>query len=82
MIEKLLSPEVQIFIKDRQGDDPFLLSLNAKEPDDFPVREAIEQIPIASKSKAKTSVVGKDRKHHMAASSFCRAVFLGSHRKI
>jgi hypothetical protein len=49
MIEKLLSPEVQIFIKDRQGDDPFLLSLNAKEADDFPVPER----PLSKSSRFK-----------------------------
>jgi hypothetical protein len=62
MIEKLLSPEVQKFIKDHQGDDPFLLSLNAKEPDDFPVREAIEQIQSLQKAKAKSFRRGQRQK--------------------
>jgi hypothetical protein len=53
MIEKLLSPEVQKFIKDHQGDDPFLLSLKAKEVDDFPTREAIEQIQSFQKARSK-----------------------------
>jgi predicted O-methyltransferase YrrM len=53
MIEKLLSPEVQKFIKDHQDDDPFLLSLKARETDDFPTREAIEQIQSLQKAQSK-----------------------------
>lgn len=53
MIEKLLSPEVQKFIKDHQNDDPFLLSLNTKKSIDFPLKEAIEQIESRKKAKGK-----------------------------
>ena len=51
MIDKLLSPEVQKFIKDHQFDDPFLLSLNAKKSKVFPLKEAIEQIQSFQKAK-------------------------------
>ena len=54
MIEKLLSPEVQKFIKDHQFDDPFQLSLEAKKhPSDFPAKEAIQQIQSRQKAKSK-----------------------------
>ncbi len=53
MIEKLLSPEVQKFIKDHQLDDPFLLSLNAIKDADFPLNEAIEQIQSYQKARKK-----------------------------
>ena len=53
MIDKLLSPEVQKFIKDHQKDDPFLLSLNTKQELDFPLKEAIEQIQSLQKAKSK-----------------------------
>ena len=50
MNTKLLSEEVQQFIKDHQHDDPFLLSLHSKMLPDFPLREAIEQIQSAQKA--------------------------------
>jgi hypothetical protein len=50
-IARLLSPEVQEFIKDHLADDPFLLSLNAKKKADFPLKEAIEQIQSYQKAK-------------------------------
>jgi hypothetical protein len=53
MTDKLLSPEVQNFIKDHQSDDPFLLSLNVKKEDDFPLKEAVEQIQSLQKAKGK-----------------------------
>jgi hypothetical protein len=53
MNPKLLSEEVQQFIKDHQHDDPFLLSLKSKMPEDFPLREAIEQIHARQKALAK-----------------------------
>lgn len=60
MIDQLLSPEVQKYIKDHQNDDPFLLSLNAKGEGDFPLKQAIEQIHSLQKAKFKLpSWVGK-----------------------
>ena len=53
MNHKLLSPEVQKFIKDHQSDDPFMLSLNVKKESDFPFGEAIEQIQSLQKAKGK-----------------------------
>ena len=53
MLDRLLSPEVQKFIKDHQNDDPFLLSLNIKKQPDFPIKEAIEQIQSLQKAKSK-----------------------------
>jgi len=53
MIDRLLSEEVQNFIKDHQFDDPFLLSLHTKKGSDFPLREAIEQIQSLQKAKNK-----------------------------
>jgi hypothetical protein len=53
MNPKLLSEEVQQFIKDHQHDDPFLLSLKSKMPESFPLREAIEQIHARQKAMAK-----------------------------
>lgn len=53
MIQKLLEPEVQKFIKDHQLDDPFLLSLNTKKSNNFPLNEAIEQIQSRQKAKGK-----------------------------
>jgi len=56
MIDKLLLPEVQKFIKDHQFDDPFLLSLHAKKSKTFPYKEAIEQIQSLQKAKTKHPV--------------------------
>lgn len=53
MIDQLLQPEVQKFIKDHQHDDPFSLSLNSKPQKDFPLKEAIEQIHALQKAKHK-----------------------------
>lgn len=53
MIKKLLSPEVQKFIKDHLNDDPFLLSLHTKKSDSFPLTEAIEQIQSYQKAESK-----------------------------
>lgn len=53
MIDRLLSPEVQKFIKDHLFDDPFLLSLNTKKGDNFPLKEAIEQIQAFQKARKK-----------------------------
>ena len=53
MIEKLLSLEVQEYIKDHQSDDPFLLSLKTKKSADFPLKAAIEQIESRQKAKSK-----------------------------
>ena len=54
MIRKLLSPEVQKYIREHQRDDPFLLSLNKKKEDGFPLDEAIRQIQSLQKAKSKT----------------------------
>ncbi|MCK5704697.1 MAG: RsmD family RNA methyltransferase, partial [Cyclobacteriaceae bacterium] len=53
MIDHLLKPEVQEFIKDHQTDDPFALSLKSKSRKDFPLKEAIEQIHSLQKAKLK-----------------------------
>ncbi len=53
MIDKLLSPEVQKYIKDHQHDDPFLLSLQGNRKVDFLWKEAIEQIHSLQKAKTK-----------------------------
>jgi predicted O-methyltransferase YrrM len=54
MIDRLLSPEVQQYIRDHQHDDPFLLSLRHKKNlMDFPLREAIEQIHSLQKARTK-----------------------------
>ena len=53
MIDQLLNPEVQEFIKDHQFDDPFALSLKSKPREDFPLKEAIEQIHSLQKAKHK-----------------------------
>jgi hypothetical protein len=53
MIDQLLKPEVQEFIKDHQFDDPFALSLKSKSRNDFPLKEAIEQIHSLQKAKLK-----------------------------
>ena len=53
MIEKLLSAEVQKFIRDHLSDDPFLLSLNTRAEKDFPLSEAIAQIQSRQKAKHK-----------------------------
>lgn len=53
MIAQLLKPEVQKFIKDHQTDDPFSLSLKSKATENFPLKEAIEQIHSLQKAKPK-----------------------------
>ena len=53
MIDKLLSPEVQTYIKDHRHDDPFLLSLRHKKGGDFPLREAINQLHSLQKAESK-----------------------------
>ncbi len=53
MIDQLLKPEVQKFIKDHQYDDPFSLSLKLKLLNDFPKQEAISQIQSLQKAKHK-----------------------------
>ena len=53
MIDQLLKPEVQNFIKDHQFDDPFTLSLKIKSREDFPLKETIEQIHSLQKAKHK-----------------------------
>ena len=53
MMQKLLLPEVQKFIKDHQRDDPFLLSLHTKMHLGFPLAEAIEQIQSRQKAHHK-----------------------------
>lgn len=53
MINRLLKPEVQEFIKDHQHVDPFTLSLKSKPRENFPLKEAIEQIQSLQKAKHK-----------------------------
>ena len=56
MIEKLLSPEVQKYIKDHQNDDPFLLALKSKPKDpDFPFKAVLDQ--ILAKQKGKQGII-------------------------
>ncbi|WP_421977727.1 THUMP-like domain-containing protein [Roseivirga seohaensis] len=53
MIEALLTPEVQKFIRDHENDDPATLMLRAKQYADFPLKEVVEQIQSRKKAKAK-----------------------------
>jgi hypothetical protein len=53
MIDQLLQPEVQRFIKDHQNDDPFLLSLISRGKNDFPLGQAIQQIQSYQKGRKK-----------------------------
>lgn len=53
MIEALLTPEVQKFIRDHENDDPATLMLRAKQYDDIPLKEAVEQIQSRKKAKTK-----------------------------
>ena len=53
MIEALLTPEVQKFIRDHENDDPATLMLRAKQYSDIPLKEAVEQIQSRKKAKAK-----------------------------
>ena len=53
MIDILLQPEVQKYIKDHQFDDPFVLSLKSKKRPDFPLKQAIEQIQSLQKARNK-----------------------------
>ncbi|PIQ48915.1 MAG: hypothetical protein COW03_07535 [Cytophagales bacterium CG12_big_fil_rev_8_21_14_0_65_40_12] len=53
MIEALLKPEVQKFIRDHENDDPVALILKAKQFKNIPVQEALEQIQSRKKAKTK-----------------------------
>uniref|UniRef100_UPI00404731DC THUMP-like domain-containing protein n=1 Tax=Roseivirga sp. TaxID=1964215 RepID=UPI00404731DC len=53
MIEALLKPEVQKFIRDHENDDPVALILKAKQFKNIPVQQAIEQIQSRKKAKTK-----------------------------
>ncbi len=53
MIEALLTPEVQKFIRDHENDDPATLMLRAKQHADIPLKEAVEQIQSRKKAKTK-----------------------------
>ena len=53
MIEALLKPEVQKFIRDHENDDPVALILKAKQFKNIPVQEALEQIKSRKKAKTK-----------------------------
>lgn len=53
MIEALLTPEVQKFIRDHENDDPATLMLRAKQYSDIPLKEVVEQIQSRKKAKAK-----------------------------
>ncbi|UII28189.1 hypothetical protein LVD15_07125 [Fulvivirga maritima] len=54
MIELLLQPEVQQFIKDHENHDPFSLSLKHKEIGGIPIKWVAEQ--IASRKRAKNKL--------------------------
>lgn len=53
MIEALLKPEVQKFIRDHENDDPVALILKAKQFKNIPLQLAIEQIQSRKKAKLK-----------------------------
>ena len=53
MINKVLSAEVQAFIKEHDGDDPFQLSLNYSDVDGVPMPLISEQISGRQKAKSK-----------------------------
>lgn len=53
MIEALLTPEVQKFIRNHENDDPATLMLRAKQYADIPLKEVVEQIQSRKKAKAK-----------------------------
>ncbi|WP_323755775.1 THUMP-like domain-containing protein [Roseivirga sp.] len=53
MIEALLTPKVQKFIRDHENDDPATLMLRAKQFADIHLKEAVEQIQSRKKAKAK-----------------------------
>ncbi|WP_339695141.1 RsmD family RNA methyltransferase [uncultured Roseivirga sp.] len=53
MIEALLTPAVQKFIRDHENDDPATLMLRAKQHADIPLKEAVEQIQSRKKAKTK-----------------------------
>ncbi|MEQ8927263.1 MAG: class I SAM-dependent methyltransferase [Fulvivirga sp.] len=53
MIEELLKPNVQKFIKANENADPFDLSLNHKEVEGVPIQEIAQQIAARKKAKLK-----------------------------
>lgn len=53
MIEELLTPEVQKFIRDHENDDPATLMLRAKQYANIPLKEVVEQIQSRKKAKVK-----------------------------
>lgn len=53
MIEQILKPEVQKFIKEHENQDPFSLSLRYKEIFDIPVKLIAAQIAARQKAKGK-----------------------------
>jgi 16S rRNA G966 N2-methylase RsmD len=53
LIEALLKPEVQKFIRDHANDDPVALILKAKQFKNIPIQQAIEQIQSRKKAKSK-----------------------------
>ena len=57
MIEALLTPEVQKFIRDHENDDPATLMLRSKAHADIPLKEAVEQIQSRKKAKTKLPIL-------------------------
>lgn len=53
MIEELISPEVQKFIRDHEQHDPFALVLQAEKYPNLPIKEIAEQIRTRQKAKNK-----------------------------
>ncbi len=53
MIEKLLAPAVQKFIRDHAHDDPFQLVLQAKRYPDIPIQEIAAQLAARQKARHK-----------------------------
>jgi 16S rRNA G966 N2-methylase RsmD len=53
LIEALLKPEVQKFIRDHENDNPIALILKAKQFKNIPIQQAIEQIQSRKKAKSK-----------------------------
>ena len=53
MIQELLKPQIQEFIRTHENDDPADLMLQAKKFNDFPMKEVVEQIQSRKKAKTK-----------------------------
>jgi hypothetical protein len=61
MIKKLLTAEIQSFIENHQHDDPYQLSLQAKQWPDLPAKAVVEQIQSRQKAVRKIPTWVKTR---------------------